>query len=92
MNDFPWAATGFLTVFVAWIVAWRRHRRHISQPPKPAPVIEVKFEATGDARVAIDTLRKLGYGKEESEELVQRALRKAPNGDFQTLINIAIKQ
>lgn len=54
--------------------------------------LKVNFEIKGDAQVAVDTLRDLGYNKDDATNLVRAALQDQPEGNYETLINVALKK
>jgi len=54
-------------------------------------VTKVEVELVGDANVAMRTLLKYGFNEEKATELVRKARRSHPKGDYATLINAALK-
>ena len=86
-HDVTWVVCGIIIVVAVWsyaagkAVARRRKAK-----------VDISVEIVGDAKVAVDTLRKFGYAKDEAEELVRAAVGQVPDGDYQTIINVALKQ
>ena len=64
------------------------------QQPTPnpeTPQIEVAIKKNCDAETAVDTLTQWGFPREQARRLVDKALKIVPDGDYEILIQTAVK-
>ena len=88
MDDSFWGTLGFSAGLAVWIWAWFVRKKLCTTNP----AAESDGRMTTDGQVAIDTLRKFGYDKSEAETLVHQALANVPDGNYEILINVALKK
>lgn len=84
-------AVSAVVVGLTWLAAYRAERKRQKQKRDCDTDVDITVEISSDAKVAVETLCQFGFSKEEATERVNAAVRIDPEGDYATLINMALK-